>query len=83
MFGSVQGCVSSDIILANLRRIKLPVLDRILQFVKALYGFIERVAGFNVRYEDLAQQIEVLQIQSLTIPRYDVLDGQDIQRVDI
>ena len=84
MCGSVQDCVLSDVklFLADLWRIDLPILDRILQLIKALDSFIEGITSFNIRYEDLAQQIEVLQIQSLAVSRHNILDGQDIQWIN-
>lgn len=85
MCGLVQGCVLSDFVflLVNMQVLNLPVLDRILHLIKALHSFIERVAGFDIGYENLPQQIKVLQIQRLAISRYDILDGQNIEWVNV
>lgn len=63
--------------------VELPVFDRFLHLIKALHSFIERVAGFDIGYENLPQQIKVLQIQRLAISRYDILDGQNIEWVNV
>ncbi len=85
MCGRVQDCESSDAVLffTGSWRIELPVLDRTPHLVKALHRSIERVVGFNIRHEDLAKQVKVFQIQSLAVSCNDVLDGQDIERVNI